>query len=571
MQIALIDAIGPFFRGYARRRINWSKIPFGHLATDGDEADAQWRAITADLELFARKVRATGYTAVSLDDLAHVTDHPWHDSQTRHRIQGLRERFRPLVALLRAAQLDVYFTADFVVTSPTVDARLGGHAGKAAAWFKELAAAFLDDFPEVAGIILRIGESDGVDVRDELRSRLILRTDREVNAMLRDVLPVFEQRKRRLIFRTWTVGAYLVGDLIWHRGRLARALQAIQSPSLVISMKYGESDFFRYLPLNRHFFRIDTPKMIEFQARREYEGAGEYPAFIGWDVEHYARELASAQGMIGFSVWCQTGGWHAFRRRAFLDPAAVWIDLNAAVAVRILRDRATVEEAVAAFFPEEKSAAALELLRRSEIVIRELLYIEEFASQKLFFRRVRIPPLLHAYWDSLFINDAVRKILAHFVHDPEQAIRQGEAAFSHFARMEQLAAELGLPIEDIHFMRDSFELILLARRYYLVPAEPGIEERIRAAKRAYKERWPRNIRQRYRIRLSFAPGRLTGETISWLLRLLVRRQRGYRTVLDRLFTLRALSWFYRLFRVRHREALPKFLRKSAMGVDSLFR
>jgi hypothetical protein len=55
------------------------------------------------------------------------------------------------------------------------------------------------------------------------------------------------------------------------------------------------------------------------------------------------------------------------------------------------------------------------------------------------------------------------------------------------------------------------------------------------------------------------------------LRLFVRRQRGYRRVMDRLFTLTALSWIYRLFHARHRRALPKFLRKTAMGVDSLFR
>ncbi|MGH8048006.1 MAG: hypothetical protein ACREKL_12260 [Chthoniobacterales bacterium] len=51
----------------------------------------------------------------------------------------------------------------------------------------------------------------------------------------------------------------------------------------------------------------------------------------------------------------------------------------------------------------------------------------------------------------------------------------------------------------------------------------------------------------------------------------MRRQRGYRRVLDRLFTLNVLSWTYRPFRVRHRKVLPKFLRKTAMGIDSLFR
>ena len=229
-------------------------------------------------------------------------------------------------------------------------------------------------------------------------------------------------------------------------------------------MKYGESDFFRYLPLNRHFFRIDLPKIIELQARREYEGAGEYPSFIGWDCERYERELAGARNVVGFSVWCQTGGWHAFRRLAFLDPEAVWIDLNTTVALRIFKDGASIEEAVTSFFGCGHASAAIELLRLSEVVIREMLYIEEFAREKLFFRRVRIPPLLHVYWDSIFINQSVRRVLLHFVRDPEEAIRAGEAAFTLFDRMVTLARQVGLPEDDLLFMRDTFAIILLARR-----------------------------------------------------------------------------------------------------------
>ena len=55
MELALIDAIGPFFRGYQRRRINWSKIPFSYLATSGPERDSQWCAIRADLDVFAAR------------------------------------------------------------------------------------------------------------------------------------------------------------------------------------------------------------------------------------------------------------------------------------------------------------------------------------------------------------------------------------------------------------------------------------------------------------------------------------------------------------------------------------
>ncbi len=336
-------------------------------------------------------------------------------------------------------------------------------------------------------------------------------------------------------------------------------------------MKYGESDFFRYLSLNRQFFRIDLPKIIEFQARREYEGAGEYPSFIGWDCERYAKELAAASGVIGLSVWCQTGGWHGFRRLAFLDEDAVWIELNVAAAIGVVRDRLPVEAAVEKFVGAERARATLELLRRSDEVVRELLYIQEYAGQRLYFRRVRIPPLLQVYWDTIFINDATRKVLGHFVHDPERAIREGEAAFANFDRMEVCADVAGLPVEDVRFMRDTFRILLLARRYYLLPFEAELADEIEEAKRRYKKRWPRKLRHRYRIKTSFAPTHVKRRTIAWVSRLVIRNRPEYRTVFDRLFTLRVLSWIYWLFRVRHRKAMPKFLRKSAMGVDVVFK
>ncbi len=571
MELALIDAIGPFFRGYQKRRINWSKIPFDHLLREGAAADAQWAQIREEIGVLGRRVREMGFTAVTLDDLAHLADHDWYEAEVRGEIAGFRERFRVILGDLKSLGLGIYLTSDYLTTTGAVDARIGKSAGLAREWYAGLVGRFLEDFPEVDGIVLRIGESDGVDVAGKLRSRLALRSARAVNQLLREVLPVFEAAGRRLILRTWTVGAHLIGDLIWNPLRLSQAVEGIDSPAFVVSMKYGESDFFRYLSLNRQFFRIDVPKIIEFQARREYEGAGEYPSFIGWECEHYAKELAGASGVIGLSVWCQTGGWHGFRRLAFLDDDAVWIELNVAAAIGVVKEGLSVEAVVERCVGAERAGPALELLRRSDEVVRELLYIEEFARQRLYFRRVRIPPLLQVYWDTIFVNDAVRKVVGHFVHDPERAIRAGEAAFANFARMEELAEAAGLPVDDIRFMRDTFRILLLARRYYLLPFAPELASEIEETKRAYKKRWPRKVRHRYRVKTSFQPTHVKRRTIAWASRLVIRNRPEYRTVFDRLFTLRVLAWVYWLFRVRHQRAMPKFLRKSAMGVDAVFK
>ena len=572
MELFLIDAIGPFFRGYEKSRVNWSKIPFTHLVTEGPGRRPQWDRIAADLRTFAREITALGYNAVTLDDLAHLALHPLHEPETASRIRAFREEFTTLFNLLRDEfSLKILLTSDIIPLTPAIDAAIGQNPAALAAYYRQLVAGILDDFPQLHGIILRIGESDGNDVRDPIRTRLHLRRPAGTNRFLKSLLPEFETRRRTLILRTWTVGAHKIGDLIWHRRTLAETLRGIDSPSFVVSMKHGESDFFRYLSLNRAFFRIPQPKILELQARREYEGAGEFPSFIGRDCERFQRELETAENVVGLSVWCQTGGWHRFRRLAFLETGNrdIWIRLNVLAAIGVFRYRRSIEETIAAAYPAA-SAPILALLRDADTVVNEILYIEEFARMKLFFRRVRIPPLLHVYWDSLFINHAVRKILRHFVRDPERAIRGAEAAASLFPRMIDHARDAGLPADDIEHMRDFFAIILLARRYYLLPFDPRLAEEIRAAKKAYKQRWPRRVRQRYRIKISFQPVKLTGRTLRLAAAVLLRRQRGYRLI-DHLFTLHLLGAVFRIFRPRDKKAMPKFLRKSAMGIDTLFK
>ncbi len=180
---------------------------------------------------------------------------------------------------------------------------------------------------------------------------------------------------------------------------------------------------------------------------------------------------------------------------------------------------------------EARAADALELLRHADEAVRKILYIEDFARQKLFFSGAcAFLPLVHVFWDCIFFNDASRHMLQHLVRDPEEALRGGEAAFGNFPRMLELAAHLDWPVEDIEFMRDTFAMLMLARRYYFEPVDPALEGTIIAAKEAYKLRWPRPQRQRYRLRTSFAPLPVKVRTLRWVLALVLRRQRGYRPV-----------------------------------------
>jgi hypothetical protein len=518
-------------------------------------------------------VHAAGYNAVTLDDVAHLADHPWYEPDIRRMIAIYRQEFRRLFALIRARGMAIYLTMDVLSLTPRLRQKLYGDERRINGFLATLLDQLLADFPEIAGVIVRIGESDGRDVKDRFRSELHIRTPEQLNRLLETLLPIFERQHRHLILRTWTVGAYPVGDCIWHPNTLARALDGINSPAFILSMKYGESDYFRYLPLNPQFFATKVPKMIELQARREYEGCGEYPCFIGEDYHAYARQLLRAENMVGISVWCQTGGWVPFRRLAFLDEDALWTEINACVTLQIFAHGRSVTEAVDCFCRSrdiKQVEDVRKLLQLSEAAVKDLLYIPEYARQQHFFRRVRIPPLLSVYWNTIFINHSMRKLIRHFVTDSPTCLEQARSALKKIERMRLLAQEVGLPVADIDYMRDTFRLLALAREYYLLPYSEDLRARLKQEKKDYKNQYPAGSRPRYKIKLSFKPFQVKRRYLGWLLNLLLRRQRGYR-LLDHLLTLHLLSFTYRLLHVSRPKLIPKFARKRAMGLETIFK
>ncbi len=569
-QIFLIDAIGPFFRGYDRTRINWSKIPWEHLSTPGPQRRAQFDRIREDMERFCSEIAAVGFNAVSLDDVSHLARHEWYEPEVAEQIDAFREEFAEIFKIIRRHGLDIYLTMDVMTFTPALKERLGSSPRHSVVFLQELLDRFFRDFPEITGLILRIGESDGIDVKGSFRSELHLKSAKMLNRFLKELLPVFEKHERLCVFRTWTVGAHRIGDLIWRPDTLTRTVEDISSPAFVLSMKYGESDFFRYLPLNKCFFRTNVPKIVELQTRREYEGCGEYPSFVGWDYAHFARELRHARNLIGISVWCQTGGWLPFRRLAYLEDGAIWTEINTFVTLKVFRENLSVEEAIRQYPGCNDPSAWLELLRLSDEVVKELLYTPEFARHDLYFRRVRIPPLIAVYWHNIFISHSLRRVFHKFVVDPEECLLAGQAALENIERMKHLAERCGLPVEDIDFMYETFRILLLARTYFLTQPDEELEKEIRDAKKAYKKKFPKKERMRYAIKLDFQPFHFSPRYAMWLFNVLVREHRGYR-VIDRILGIHLLAFGYWFLKKTRPKMIPKFARKSAMGIDAIFR
>jgi hypothetical protein len=565
----ILDAIGPFFLGYARRRVNWSKIPFAHLERDGVIDAERWPEVRAAFIRLCDRAVGIGYNTISLDDVAHLADSPRYPASTRRLIGSYRTHFAELFDLAAARGLRVLLTTDVMFVHRDAPLVAGASADEQIRFLAELLDALFASFPAVSGIIVRVGESDGLDVEDAFLSRLTIRTPGQCRSLLTQLLAVCERHDRTLIFRTWTVGAHRIGDLIWNRTTYHRVFAGIDSPRLIISMKFGETDFFRYLPLNPQFSQGAHRKLIELQARREYEGCGEYPSYVGHDYQRYRDELqARGVPLAGIMVWCQTGGWTVFRRLTFIDDPSPWNAINTHAALRLFRDGLSADEAVEDWCEgaglQGVAHSVKALLRLSSEAICEGLYIDDFARQKLFFRRLRVPPLLWVFWDQILIMNALARVFDCFVADGPRQLARSESALRKIATMRVLARRSGLPEEDLVFMEDTFRILAAARQYFIHPATRGLQERIHRLVHAYEERHPNH----YSVRVDLRPPPLNRIWLKRLIRLLLRQQRGYRW-LDQLITLRLLAWAYPM--LRWFRLVPALAERRAMGIETVFR
>lgn len=526
--LRLTDCLAPFFAGLspaAVETVNWSKAPFTAIES-GRLGDAEWeRRFIAEADRYLTAVASQGYTAITIDDLAHLVSWPRYREELRQSLQAWRRLYCQLFGLAHARGLDIFVTSDFVFSNPAIDIYLREMGLTAEDFFVATLERALEDFPNIAGLVLRVGESDGVDVEGRFVSRLQVRRPSEARRLLTRLLPMFERREKTLIFRTWTLGAYPIGDLIWNPRTWDAVFAGIDSPSLVVSLKYGDADFFRFLPLNPLFFRGPQRKLIELQCRREYEGMGEYPAFIGWQYERYLNELVAGNANLAGIYAINAGGWASFGKLPYCGEGSFWCEVNAAVVADLARGL-TAEASVRRFCEASGIAEVerfLELLRLSDEALADGLYIRELAERPLYFRRVRIPPLTWVFWQYVSTGGLVSLVHRCLVRNTLRAVAEGHRAVAAVARMLALARQIGLDERPFQFQLESFRLLALHREVLLGVATDETLRRIDELLPHYSSRYPRG----YRFGESSAadPGR--EHSLALLLPVLLRSRAAY--------------------------------------------
>jgi len=568
-KIFLIDAIGPFFpKRYEEDLVNWSKVHFSQLESGKRLSASTRKYIERRFLEYVARAEALGYNSLSIDDLAHLVVLPWYNPDLRKLLDDYKLLYKRLFEIAEQKSMRVFVNTDYLFFNQDIDTYLQQTNTNPSDFFKQALEQVFHEFPKIDGIIMRLGETDGKDVHGTFLSRLTIKTPRQLNKLLGEVLPVFEAAHKRLIVRTWTVGAYKIGDLIWNKKTYDAVFSSIVSPALIISMKFGDTDFMRYLQLTPFLLSSQHNKIIELQTRREWEGMGLFPSFVGWEYASYLQRLKNNDSIVGIHVWCQTGGWakQAWTNVTYLDNSSPWNELDTEVTISIARHGVSVEEAVAIFCKARGITNVerfVDLLRYAEIAILKGIYVPDLAQKTLYFRRTRIPPLLWLTWDRVLMSPIAMMTYRSILPAKNNVLYDADQALEGAIKMREIAKEIGLDAKYMHSLEFEIATLELFKQLKCYLLDGSSSNTFQDEIRSYQEKYPQHY--------SVPPLSHTVQVHKlprWVLKLLVREKVAYR-VFD-VFLLQTSylqSWLVRLALRLSKSRLAT----QAMGIDTLFK
>jgi hypothetical protein len=552
----IIDAHGPFFLFSQDSIINWSKLPF----TDFEKAYEQDATKTKQLlfksyHTYFKKITQLGYDTIALDDLAHITTSTSYTKNLQKKLAQYQEIYIDLIQLAKSYNLSVFIRTDilFYTTHVAQKEKTPLLNAKQKLFFcKQLQQACEQN---IDGIIIRIGESDGVDVTGDFTSKLTIKTPKQLNSWLKDILNICETHNKQCILRTWSLGAHDIGDIIWNPQTLNIALTNIESDNLILSLKPGEGDFFRNVPLNPLFKDIQRPFIVELQAKREYDGFGVLPFYAGWDYESVLSELSKNPNLKGISVWCQEGGWSGWKHITFLENSTKWTELNTIAASKLYdihtkKDLNTTQNAADSIVIEILDAKTLIFLKAYARMSQKLLYAKK--QDDHFLRRIRIPPLLWLYWDNFTINKTSRAFVKSMQYEYEQV------SLDEITLIQTLGNNAKL--DETEYVVDTLILFWHGRESLLDETKT---QKLREYVKEYELKYP----SQFNFTID---NKKPSIIMRMLLSIAIRNKRQYR-LLDKLFLTKPASLLLQMIVHIAQKTLPKGVRSKGMSVKTFFK
>ena len=264
-------------------------------------------------------------------------------------------------------------------------------------------------WPEIAGVVLRFGETDahrlphllGNDIYTPQCARCsqLGRADRIVRVVDRFHQLVVGEHDKRLIARAWNVRPGGLHDTADLAERVAPRLPGDESDDrLVLSFKFTHTDFWRYQRWNPPSLVCGRrPILYELQCQREFEGKGGMPdwqAPLWRDGYPETREASDVAGLVtaqehvnlaGLWAWVRGGGWGG----PFISDET-WIDANVFAAPRLADEPSVDVDALAREWLYHRlgiddgaiADRLLAILTHSPEIVRQVFYVGPFAQRR---------------------------------------------------------------------------------------------------------------------------------------------------------------------------------------------
>jgi hypothetical protein len=440
---------------------------------------AAFQRVEQDWHAYVERMLAYGNNAMAVPMLLELIDfdrvktadgssvYGDGDETFRARHAAVRRAFFPLFDWTARRGMQVFLTTDMLTVTPPLARHLrrvapagsavGIDASDPAVWqvYRAGLDELFDAMPSIGGLIIRFGEGGNLynTAGWPYRSEVAVRDAKSLRAMLHGLLPFFEGRQKTLVLRSWTVGVGSIGRLHIDPAVYERVLGDIDSPALVVSTKYTAGDFFSYLPLNPTLLTGRHRRLVELQARPEFEGFGAFPDFLG---EEYARALRTIRAanprLAGTYIYSQAGGpLRAGPRMLYpFHGFWLWTDANVFVASHLATDPSADVRELARQWASERFGgdpvdqrvgdAVANMLIETRRAVLNGFYIRAFAEREVRVPGLELPPLMWIFeWDRVGGWHSLLSLVYRGTRDAvDTSIAEGHEAAAIVRRQREL-------------------------------------------------------------------------------------------------------------------------------------
>lgn len=372
------------------------------------------------------------------------------DSPYRARHTAMREQVGAMWKYAHDMGMKVVFKTDMLALTGPLEDHLESDLGGIDPNDPELWAVYragveelLSEMPWADGVMIRIGEGGSIYNHPgwDYYSRLAVTDVEGVQTMLRTFTDAAAATDDTIWFRTWSVGVGDVGDMHTNPETYARVLGDLDIDNLVVSTKFTMGDFDSWLPLNPTLFDGPQRRIVEFQARREFEAFSSIPNPVaGTHAAALEAFLADNPRIDGLWTWTQDGGpWRAGPMSLYLREGN-WglydldVAATAALGWHTTQDPSAVAGGWMARTWSHDPATVEEVGRildrsRTDVVLPGL-YIGPYAEKQVFALGLEPPPMMWIFkWDIVSGDSAALSAVYLAARDDiDAAIESGRRA-----------------------------------------------------------------------------------------------------------------------------------------------